>query len=529
MQYKKIEVQSYREIMDQYHIGSLLAKVLAYYQWDDCKISDFLCVKKGYDSNTHQVAINIKERIEKAKIKHEKVFVFGDYDTDGICATTMMVKLLKELGIEVGFYIPNRLEEGYGLNVERTKQAIEKGYQLIITVDNGVKAYDALLEAKNCGVDVIVVDHHTLEDEVDCLYLWHPSMIDVSCQYLCGAGCVLQLVKLFGVNIEPYLALAAVATIGDMMVLEGENRWIVQQGLRVINEGKHMAFRSLIKNAPINEEDISFTIVPKLNAIGRLADRANANQLVHFLLCEQIEQVERMALQIQALNDERKKMTVEHEEWVDEKSLLDSFMIVKDERFHPGIVGLLANRLCKTYQKPVMVLSEKEDCYVGSVRSIDSLNLMEYLPNIADKFVAFGGHKQAAGITFKKEALNEISTYLQSISYEKVEEVENCLMVDEVDLQWSNIQELFAYGPFGQGVQLPCLWYKATQITNYRYMKKETYLKWQFPTIEATWFSTTNTYQDFVNEADLVFIGKLGKNVYRGMVNYVLQVQHVIK
>ena len=150
----------------------------------------------------------------------------------------MMVKLLKELGIEVGFYIPNRLEEGYGLNVERTKQAIEKGYQLIITVDNGVKAYDALLEAKNCGVDVIVVDHHTLEDEVDCLYLWHPSMIDVSCQYLCGAGCVLQLVKLFGVNIEPYLALAAVATIGDMMVLEGENRWIVQQGLRVINEGK---------------------------------------------------------------------------------------------------------------------------------------------------------------------------------------------------------------------------------------------------------------------------------------------------
>ena len=106
---------------------------------------------------------------------------------------------------------------------------------------------------------------------------------------------------------------------------------------------------------------------------------------------------------------------------------------------------------------------------------------------------------------------------------------ENCLMVDEVDLQWSNIQELFAYGPFGQGVQLPCLWYKPTQITNYRYMKKETYLKWQFPTIEATWFSTTNTYQDFVNEADLVFIGKLGKNVYRGMVNYVLQVQHVIK
>lgn len=529
MEYIKRNGEAYRKIMDQYHIGSLLAKILAYYQWDDVKIHEFLEVGKGFDCRNHNVANAIKERILMAKAKNEKVFVFGDYDTDGICSTAMMVKLLRNLGIDTGFYIPNRLQEGYGLNVERTKQAIEKGYQLIITVDNGVKAFEALQVCKDANIDVIVIDHHTLEEDVPCTYLWHSSMIDSSCQYLCGAGCVLQLVKLFPVDIDLYLAMAAVATIGDMMLLEKENRWIVQQGLRVINERKHVAFNALIKNYPIDEEDIAFSIVPKLNAVGRLADRANVNQVVHFLLCEQIEQAEMMAKQIQCINDERKKMTSDHENLVDGKALQDSFMIVKHQDFHPGIVGLLANRLCKSYQKPVMVLSEKEDCYVGSIRSIEGLDLMEYLPSIADRFVAFGGHKQAAGITFKKEELDFITSYLQSVSYTKVDESIDCLVVDEIDLQWSNIKELFAYGPFGQGVQLPCLWYKPTQITNYRYMKKETYMKWQFPTIEAIWFSTTNTYQDFVDEDDLVFIGKLGKNVYRGMVNYVLQVQQVIK
>ena len=529
MKYFKKSIDSYRQIMDSYHIGSLLAKILAYYNWSDEQIYQFLTPSVAYQSDQHEVANQIKTRIEQAKIKHEKVFVFGDYDTDGICATSMMVKLLRYLGIEVGFYIPNRLQEGYGLNLERTKQAIEKGYELIITVDNGVKAYEPLEYAHAKGVDVIVIDHHTLENEFPCYALWHPSMIDASCQYLCGAGCVLQLVKLFDVQLDAYLAMAAVATIGDMMVLQGENRWIVQQGLKIINEGKHLAFSQLVKNLPINEEDVSFQIVPKLNAVGRLADRANVNQVVNFLLCDDVVQVEKMALQIQALNDERKKMTVDHEQLVDEKALEQNFMVVYHEDFHPGIVGLLANRLCKNYGKPVMVLSSKDDCYVGSIRSVESLDIMEYLNDISNLFEAFGGHKQAAGITFKKDKFTEINAYLQQCEYTQGEEKVECLSVDSVDLQWSNIQELYAYGPFGQGVELPLLWYENADIKDYRFMKKETYMKWQLSSVEAVWFSNTHTYQDFVGENDLVFIGKIGKNVYRGMTNYVLQLEHVVK
>ena len=529
MKYIKKSVDSYRQIMDTYHVGSLLAKTLSYYNWSDNQIRQFLTSSNSYQSYEHEVAKKIKSRIEEAKFNNQKVFVFGDYDTDGICATAMMVKLLRYLGIETGFYIPNRLQEGYGLNLERTKQAIEKGYELIITVDNGVKAYDSLEYACEKGIDVIVVDHHTLENEFKCFALWHPSIIDCSCQYLCGAGCVLQLVKLFDVQLDLYLAMAAVATIGDMMILEGENRWIVQHGLKIINEGKHLALNQLVKNLPINEEDISFQIVPKLNAVGRLADRANVNQVVNFLLCEDVVQVEKMALQIQALNDERKKMTVEHERLVNEKDLEQNFIVVYHDVFHPGIVGLLANRLCKNYNKPVMVLSSKDDCYVGSIRSVNGLDIMEYLSEISNLFEAFGGHKQAAGITFKKDKFPEINSYLQQCVYTQSEEVIECLAIDSVDLQWSNIQELYAYGPYGQGIELPLLWYDDAIINDYRFMKKETYMKWQLSTIEAVWFSSTNTYQDFVGANELVFIGKLGKNVYRGMINYVLQLEQVIK
>ena len=207
MKYVKKSVNSYREIMDTFHIGSLLAKILASYNWSNEQIEQFLSLSVAYDSTQHEVALKIKNRIQLAKEKKQKVFVFGDYDSDGICATTMMVKLLRHLDIETGYYIPNRLQEGYGLNLERTKQAIEKGYELIITVDNGVKAYESLEYAKSCNIDVIVTDHHTLENEFPCFALWHPTMIDVSCQYLCGAGCVLQLAKLFDVQLDDYLAL----------------------------------------------------------------------------------------------------------------------------------------------------------------------------------------------------------------------------------------------------------------------------------------------------------------------------------
>ena len=529
MNYQKKMISSYVQVMDKYHIGSLLAKLCVYNHWNDEQIRNFLQEPIPYDPKQHKIAQRIKERFIHAKNKQEKVFIFGDYDTDGICATTMLVKLLRSIGIQAGFYIPNRLQEGYGLNLERTKQAIDKGYQLIVTVDNGVKAHDSLAYAKTHGVDVIVMDHHTIEEDVNCYALWHPTTIDTSCQYLCGAGCVLQMAKVFEVNLDEYLPLACVATIGDMMVLEGENRWIVRHGLKLINEGRHVALNCLLKNLPINEEDIAFQIVPKLNAVGRLADRANVNQVVNFLLCEQMDNAQTMALQIQAINDERKKMTTVHEEMVDPTMLEKNFMIVYHEDFHPGIVGLLANRLCKTYNKPVMVLSSKEDCYVGSVRSVEGLDLMDALGKIAHLFEAFGGHKQAVGLTFKKEHLLEIEEYVNSLEYEVKEDCTECLLVDDVDLQWSNIQELYAYGPYGQGVELPLLWYEHPRIQYYRFMKKETYMKWQLPTVEAVWFSNTNTYQDFVNENELVFIGKLGNNTFRGITNYVLQLEYVRK
>lgn len=519
----------YQDLMQRYQIGSLLAKVLDYFQWDANEIQDFLTERKAVDVSGHPVLHKILQRLQLAKEKQEKVFVFGDYDTDGICATAMMVKWLRRLGIETGYYIPNRLQEGYGLNVTRTKQAIEKGYSVIITVDNGVKAYEALEYAKQQAVDCIVCDHHTLEESVDCFALWHPSMIHPDCQYLCGAGCVLQLIKGSTIDCSDFLGLAMVATIGDMMILKDENRWIVQQGLKLLQNGHYPTVNALLNQPPAyaTVDDIAFQVVPKLNSIGRLADRANVNQVVSYLLCEDPIEIQIIAKQIANINDQRKQMTAQHCEYVNAQQLDASFIVLADERFHPGIVGLLANKLCKQYHKPVMVVAKKEGEYVGSIRSIEGVNAMECITGIACYLNAYGGHAQAAGLSFDESYFEPIKQYLQTYSYTELESTIDCVEISKEDLQVANIRELFQYGPFGQGVMLPLFCYTQPEIQSYQFMKKETYLKWNLAGMEAVWFSTTNTYSDFVNKNNLNFIGKLGCNVFKGQCKYVLQLEHV--
>ena len=187
MEYKVINTDGYRQIMSDYHVGSLTAKAVSAMNYTTQEMASFFH-EKEYPVYRHESLEKIRQILDEALHNNRKVFIYGDYDCDGICATTIMVKVLNKLGIENGYYIPNRAAENYGLNCERVRQASERGYQIVLTVDNGVSAHEALRLAKELGMTRIVTDHHIITDDVDCEVLCHPSFFAEDYRYLCGAG-----------------------------------------------------------------------------------------------------------------------------------------------------------------------------------------------------------------------------------------------------------------------------------------------------------------------------------------------------
>ena len=317
MQYKVIDTGNYRQIMEKYHVGSLLAKIVSSFNYTEEDLVSFF-MPKEYGVYHHETFDRIKEILEQARQQDRKVFVFGDYDCDGICATALMVKCLDKLGIKNGYYIPNRFTEGYGLNLNRVMQAHEKGYDILVTVDNGVSAHEALNYARDVGMTVIVTDHHVISEEVECDVLSHPELFETDYSYLCGTGVVYVLAQYLGLSDDWMKELAMIATIGDVMELKGFNVQLVREGLKLLNEHavRNIGILGADIRFPCDETDVAFKIVPALNSIGRLADRANPNQAVRFLLTEDVREMQYLAQQIRDLNEQRKSMTTAQYELV---------------------------------------------------------------------------------------------------------------------------------------------------------------------------------------------------------------------
>lgn len=460
MQYKVIDTGNYRQIMDKYHVGSLLAKIVSSFNYTEEELVSFFVPEK-YGTYCHESFERIKEIMQEAKEKGLKVFVFGDYDCDGICATALMVRLLEMLGIENGYYIPNRFTEGYGLNVTRVMQASQKGYDVLITVDNGVSAYEALNYAGNAGMKVIVTDHHVISEEVNCDILCHPQLFADDYRYMCGTGVIYLLADYLGLADAWMKELAMIATIGDVMELKGFNVQLVREGLKLFNEHavKCIDVMGGSLKYPCDETDMAFRIVPALNSIGRLADRANPNQAVRFLLTDDIREIQVLAQQIRNLNEQRKAMTSAQYELV--RSLYkesEDFAVICDESLHEGITGILAGKLCDEMKKPCIVFTQSGELLKGSGRSIPSVDIFKTVSGFADRCVALGGHPQACGITIEKSRYDEFISYLKD-NYHGSEyvPVKECIELNYQDLTRENIDEVFRYSPYGQGRKIPVL------------------------------------------------------------------------
>ncbi len=353
------------------------------------------------------------KRLNEAIENNERVVVYGDYDADGICASAILSLYLSSRGLDVLTHIPDRVGEGYGLNVNSIERIIENAMpDLILTCDCGISAVSEVEAAKDLGVDIIVTDHHEAGAELpDCIIV-NPHQ--PGCKYpfkdLCGAGVALKIVQALGGNTaaSEYYDLAAIATVADLVSLTDENRLIVQLGLKAMPNSKNFGIRAVIddlKLKNVTSADIAFKIAPRINAAGRMGSAYRAFEL---FTSDDPEVVSDKLNEIIEANNKRKSLCddlytqaisiLKQEDLVNKRAI-----IITSEKWEKGITGILAARLVGDFKRPTFILVKNNDEYKGTCRSIEGINIFELLSSNADLFKEFGGHNQAAGFTILPE------------------------------------------------------------------------------------------------------------------------------
>ncbi|QDP40714.1 single-stranded-DNA-specific exonuclease RecJ [Radiobacillus deserti] len=420
----------------------------------------------------HDIDIAVK-RVKQAIHSGEKILVFGDYDADGVSSTSVMIEALKELGATCDFYIPNRFTEGYGPNEAAFVKAKDEGYTLIITVDTGIAAVYEAEVAKNLGIDLIITDHHEVQETLpDAFAIVHPKCSDnYPFHELAGVGVAFKFAEhLLGYFPKQLLDLVVIGTIADLVPLVDENRVLAYYGLQAISHSKRpglLALKELCKiERDVNEEDIGFLIGPRINAVGRLQDAAMA---VDLLLTNDIEEARELAAFIQELNEERQKIVSdiakEAQAMVEQETpeANSHVIIVAKEGWNEGVLGIVASKLVRLYDRPAIVLSINPTTgkAKGSARSVDAFDLFKNCMAVRDLFTHFGGHAQAAGMTLDveqvaplREALNRMAAeQLSDEDFKQVLRIEASLPIESIQIEF--IKEIALLAPFGMGNPKP--------------------------------------------------------------------------
>ena len=374
------------------------------------------------------------ERLRTAVRGHERVAVFGDFDVDGITGTAIMARALTSLGVEVIPYIPHRVDEGHGLSTDAVSHLAAQGATLLVTVDTGVTAFAEVAAAQDMGVDVIITDHHLApQGAPDAYAIIDPRLPDSTYPFphLTGAGLAYKLCKAllqsFSSSAEEQLgtllSLAAMGTVADVAPLLDENRSIVRRGLEELARSSSTGLQAMFKTARIEDvsfdaETIGWVLAPRLNAAGRL-DHAEASY--RLLVTNDAGEAEGLALQLEQQNRDRRTMTTEA--YQKARSLVEPgpLIMVGDESFSPGIIGLVASRLAEEFHRPAVVLSLGPDVSRGSCRSIPEFDMGSALHEVAPQvegILRFGGHPQAAGFTIATSSLDSLQRRLTSVAEE---------------------------------------------------------------------------------------------------------------
>lgn len=493
------------------------------------------------------------ERIQQAIEQKEKILIFGDYDVDGITSSAMMMQCLKLLHADVNFYLPHRVRDGYGLSTSIVQKAAQSGYKVIITVDNGITAFEPAELAKKLGIDLIITDHHRPHDHVpDAYAVVNPNQED--CQYpfkyFAGVGVSFKVLSYLYYTLSKELPskvyeLLLLGTVADVVPLVGENRFWVRQGLLHVNRYESLAFKKLKQNSKVTKPelrslDIGFSIAPQLNALGRLDDPRDG---VKFLIGSDEHEVERIGNVLFELNQARKdierSIVLEIEQLVASGAINpqeENIIIAASESWPPGVIGLVASRIVSAYGKPTILLHlTKNGLAKGSCRSIAAFNMFEALQSCADLLEQFGGHAQAAGLSLKVEHVALLKERLEARIKETLTpaDLEQVLSIDAhasmTDIHKKMVEDLQHLEPFGHQNGVPLFYIENVVQVQQPQLLKDLHVKCHIfadgivkPLI---FFNRPELYEQFVLHGDKPFhvAVHVTENHWQGNVSIELQ------
>lgn len=397
----------------------------------------------------------------------QRITVHGDFDVDGVCATTVMVSTLRQLGAECDWLIPDRIGDGYGLGTGNVERLAQRGTGLLITVDCGVTSVEQVRIARELGIETIVTDHHQAGEELPDCPLLHPAIDGYPFEHLCGTAVAWKLATALGRDAEADLDLVALATVADVVPLVGENRALVKRGLAAMRRGRRIGLRALMEVSKceatrLDESDLAFRLAPRINAAGRLY-RADAG--VELLLSEDEGRAEEIAIELSKANSERRATEREVDAAAEAarrelpQHLLEApGLVVAGAGWHPGVVGIVASRLVERHHRPTVVISLDESGEGrGSGRSIPGFDLHAALGACSEHLLSFGGHRAAAGLSLRADDVDAFqeafaahaSSVLTADDLLRTERID--AMVGGVGLGLELAEELGQLAPFGMG------------------------------------------------------------------------------
>lgn len=469
-----------------------------------------------------ELAVDIlQEKISKGK----QIRIVGDYDIDGVCSTYLLFKALNRVGARVDYEIPDRIKDGYGINIQIIEAAAADGVDTILTCDNGISAVVELDRAKDLGMTVIITDHHDIarKDDKDILpdvaAIINPKQQD--CNYpwkeICGAVVAYKLIMVLYERFEvpqkeweEMIEFAAIATVGDVMKLQDENRILVKEGLARMPETKSVGLRKLVEKnnldiAHLTGFHIVFVIGPCLNAGGRLQ---TAKMALRLLLSEDEEEADRLAQELKLLNDQRKDMTSkgveEAAKQVEKLYSNDKVLVVYLPECHESLAGIIAGRIREQYHKPTMILTKAEEGVKGSGRSIEAYHMFKALLEVKELLTKFGGHPMAAGFSMPEEHVEQFRKELNKNANLTPEDFIPQLWIDvAMPMEYVSeplIHELELLEPFGQGNEKPQFAQKGIHIRNVKVLgrnRNAVKLSMATPegtTIDGIWFGEGDAF-----------------------------------
>jgi len=555
-EYKELEEKKIKEIEKKFNVPELLATVLVNREIvDEDEIRVFLNPTRNdfhdpYLMPDMEIAV---ERILKAIKNQEKVIIYGDYDVDGITSITVLKKFLKTCGLEVDYYIPNRLNEGYGLNKNAIDKIKEGGYTLIITVDCGISAIEEITYANELGIETIVTDHHEPLDElppaIAVVDLKRKDSNTYPFKSLAGCGVVFKVTQALGMKLGmeekeylKYLDIVCVGTISDIVPLVDENRVIAKLGLRLVEVTKNPGLKALLKASgykQVNSNTISFGIAPRINACGRMGYEEEALKL---FLTENLVEASRITEKLNQYNRDRqeieKNIYEEAIKMIEKEPEEKSAIVLGSDNWHHGVIGIVSSKITEMYFKPSVLICFEGEEGKGSGRSIPGFDLHEALVKHSEYLEKYGGHEMAVGLSLKRENFDKFKKAFENYVAEKdISDIVPIIDIDKQielkDVDYQVVKQLDLLEPFGEANRRPVFVYKNLKIDSIRALSDGKHLKLTLKDgnaiVNAIGFNLGHLSKEYMIGDKIDVAGTLELNSFNGRETVQINVKDIMK